>query len=197
MQFGYAWEKPLRNTTMNLHPTNIHPSPEQQRARELFLKQDGLRIDAYAGAGKTTTLRLLASSTNGRGLYLAFNRSIAENARGKFPTQVACATSHSLAFRAIARSFGYPEWKLTGTLTPNTVVEAFRMPENLIFHSGLTLSKLSYCSVLLDAVKRFLLSNDEHPEQAHIPRYGCLESLDAEGFAQFTSQAISHVQALW
>jgi len=197
MQFGYAWEKPLRNTTMNLHPTNIHPSPEQQRARELFLKQDGLRIDAYAGAGKTTTLRLLASSTNGRGLYLAFNRSIAENARGKFPTQVACATSHSLAFRAIARSFGYPEWKLTGTLTPNTVVEAFRMPENLIFHSGLTLSKLSYCSLLLDAVKRFLLSNDEHPEQAHIPRYGRLESLDAEGFAQFTSQAISHVQALW
>src|SRR5260370_20215712 len=91
---------------MNLLPANIHSSPEEQRARDLFLKQEGLRIDAYAGAGKTTTLRLLASSTNGRGLYLAFNRSIAENARGKFPTQVACATSHSLAFRAIARSFG-------------------------------------------------------------------------------------------
>jgi len=138
---------------MSLHPTDIRPSPEQQRARELFLKQEGLRIDAYAGAGKTTTLRLLASSTNGRGLYLAFNRSIAEHARGKFPTQVACATSHSLAFRAIARSFGYPEWKLTGALTLNAVVEAFRMPENLTFHSGLTLSKWSYCSVLIDAVK--------------------------------------------
>jgi hypothetical protein len=81
--------------------SNIHPSPDQQRARELFLKQEGLRIDAYAGVGKTTTLRLLASSTNGRGLYLAFNRSIAENARGKFPTHVACATSHSLALHSI------------------------------------------------------------------------------------------------
>jgi superfamily I DNA/RNA helicase len=187
----------LRNTTMSLHPTSIHPSPEQQRARELFLEQEGLRIDAYAGAGKTTTLRLLASSTKERGLYLAFNRSIAEEARGKFPTQVACATSHSLAFRTIARSFGYPAWKLTGTLTPNTVVEAFRMPDALTFHSGLTLSKWSYCSVLLDAVKRFLQSNDEHPQQAHIPRYGCLEALDAEGLAQFTGQAIGHVQALW
>jgi len=103
----------------------------------------------------------------------------------------------SLAFRAIARSFGYPAWKLTGTLTPNTVVEAFRMPENLTFHSGLTLSKWSYCSVLLEAGKRFLLSNDEHPQQAHIPRYGCLEALDAGGFAQFTNQAISHLKALW
>jgi len=64
------------------------------------------------------------------------------------------------------------------------------MPENLIFHSGLTLSKWSYCSVLLDAVKRFLLSNDEHPQQAHIPLYGCLEALDAEGLAQFPGQAI-------
>jgi superfamily I DNA/RNA helicase len=182
---------------MSPHSTDIHPSPEQQRARELFLKQEGLRIDAYAGAGKTTTLRLLASSTSARGLYLAFNRSIAENARGKFPTQVACATSHSLAFRAIARSFGYPEWKLTGTLTLNTVVEAFRMPENLTFYSGLSLSKWSYCSVLLEAVKRFLLSNDEDPQQAHIPRYGCLEALDAGGFAQFTDQVISHVKALW
>jgi hypothetical protein len=175
--------------------SEIHPSPDQQRARELFLKQEGLRIDAYAGAGKTSTLRLLASSTNGRGLYLAFNRSIAESARGKFPAQVACATSHSIAFRAIARSFGYPAWKLTGTLTPNTVADAFRMPENLTFHSGLTLSKWSYCSVLLHAVKRFLLSNDEHPQQAHIPRYGCLEALDGEGLAQFTGQAVSHVQA--
>jgi hypothetical protein len=96
------------------------PTPEQEQARELFLKSEGLRIDAYAGTGKTTTLQLLANSNAQRGLYLAFNRSIAEDARQKFPPQVACATSHSIAFRGVRRTFGYPEWKLTGSLTPNT-----------------------------------------------------------------------------
>jgi hypothetical protein len=104
------------------------PIPEQEQARELFLKREGLRIDAYAGTGKTTTLQILASSSSQRGLYLAFNRSIAEEARYKFPRQVACATSHSIAFRGVRGSFGYPEWELTGSLTPNTIAASFTMP---------------------------------------------------------------------
>ncbi len=172
-------------------------SPEQVRARELFLKEESLRIDAYAGSGKTTTLQMLADSTSRRGLYLAFNRSIAEAARQRFPAHVSCATSHSIAFRVIRRSFGYPEWKLTGSLTPNRVVDAFRMPDTLTFRSGFRLPKWSYCSVLLDAVKRFLQSDDVRPERTHIPRYGCLETQSDDSFEDFTSQAIAHVQAIW
>jgi hypothetical protein len=173
------------------------PSPEQQHARELFLKQHRLRIDAYAGSGKTTTLQMLAESTSRRGLYLAFNRSIADAAKQKFPQQVSCATSHSLAFGAIRKTFGYPEWKLVGSLTPNSIAEAFRMPETLTFQAGFTLQKWSYCSVLLDAIKRFLQSEDVRPEQKHIPRYGCLDTLSDRSFETFTEQAIAHVQAIW
>jgi superfamily I DNA/RNA helicase len=175
----------------------IRPSPEQQRACALFLKQEGLRIDAYAGAGKTTTLKMLAGSTSRRGLYLAFNRSIADAARQTFPQQVSCATSHSIAFRTIRQTFSYPEWKLVGSLTPNSVGDAFRMPETITFRSGLTLSKWSYCSILLDGVKRFLQSDDPQPERKHIPRYGCLEALADNSFEDFTEQAIAHVQAIW
>jgi UDP-N-acetylmuramyl pentapeptide synthase len=39
----------------------IRPSSEQQLAFELFLKEEGLRIDASAGSGKTTTLQMLAA----------------------------------------------------------------------------------------------------------------------------------------
>jgi superfamily I DNA/RNA helicase len=175
----------------------IRPSPEQQRACELFLKQEGLRIDAYAGSGKTTTLQMLAGSTSRRGLYLAFNRSIADAARHKFPQQVSCATSHSIAFRTVRQRFGYPEWKLIGALTPNSVVGTFRMPETLTFRSGLALPKWSYCSILLDGVRRFLQSDDAQPERKHIPRYGCLEALADSSFDDFTQQAIAHVQAIW
>ncbi len=33
---------------------SFKPIKEQQRALELFLKDEGLRIDAYAGTGKTS-----------------------------------------------------------------------------------------------------------------------------------------------
>ena len=77
--------------------STVQPVLEQQRAVDLFLAGDNLRIDAYAGTGKTTTLRLLASSKPGRGLYLAFNRAIAAEAQQRFPPYVKCATTHSVA----------------------------------------------------------------------------------------------------
>jgi len=175
----------------------IKPSTEQERALELFLKQEGLRIDAYAGSGKTTTLRMLADSTSRRGLYLAFNRNIADAAKHSFPKQVSCSTSHSIAFRSVRKSFGYPEWKLIGALTPNTVVNAFRMPDVLTFRSGLALSKWSYCSALLESVKRFLQSDDPQLLIRHIPRYGCLEAMTDGSFEDFASQAIVHIQTIW
>ena len=123
-------------------PVRSLPTPvaEQQRAIELFLLEQGLRIDAYAGTGKTTTLQLLAESTPKRGLYLAFNRSIAQGAQARFPARVRCATSHSVAFRSVRKFFKYPEWKLTGSLTPHAVAEAFQLPDNISFTCGPCLS---------------------------------------------------------
>jgi hypothetical protein len=63
----------------------LEPVEEQQHALRLFQTGESIRIDAYAGTGKTTTLRLLANSTPRRGLYLAFNRSIASDAQSRFP----------------------------------------------------------------------------------------------------------------
>ncbi len=176
---------------------SLKPIKEQQRALELFLKDEGLRIDAYAGTGKTTTLQLLAASSPKRALYLAFNRSIASAAQGRFPARVVCATSHSIAFRGVKRAFAYPEWKLTGSLSPNLIIEAFRMPEAISFANGLTLPRLSYTAVLLASVKRFLQSSDEQPGIRHIPRQGALTGLSDDGFGQFAAQCLTHVTAVW
>jgi hypothetical protein len=173
------------------------PIVEQEAACELFKKREGLRIDAYAGTGKTTTLQLLAGSSSERGLYLAFNRSIAEEAQLRFPPRVACATSHSIAFRSISRTFGYPEWKLTGALTPNIIAASFKMPELITFRSGITLPNLLYCSIVLGSIKRYLQSDDEEPERKHIPRYGYLEAVQENQFDEFTYQVIDHVRAVW
>ena len=57
-----------------------------------------LKISAVAGSGKTSTLIAIANHLHIKhGLYLAFNKSIADEARRKFPYTIECRTLHSLA----------------------------------------------------------------------------------------------------
>ena len=53
------------------------PTKEQIAAIDSFNSGGRVIISAYAGAGKTSTLQLIAESTTRRGLYLAFNSSTA------------------------------------------------------------------------------------------------------------------------
>jgi superfamily I DNA/RNA helicase len=175
----------------------VQPVVEQQRAVELFLSGGNLRIDAYAGTGKTTTLRLLAAQKRSRALYLAFNRAIAAEAQQRFPEHVKCATTHSVAFRGVRRQLGYPEWKLLDSLTPNLILEAFRLPAMISFHSGVVLEQRSYAAILRDSLGRFLQSSDESPSAVHVPRYGVLETLGPEQFASFAMQVTEHLEYLW
>lgn len=56
-----------------------------------------------------------------QGLYIVFNRSVAEEATRRFPARVRCATAHSLVFRAVAG----PYWHLlSGARIPSPRVEA-------------------------------------------------------------------------
>ncbi len=65
-----------------------------------------LVVNAYAGSGKTSTLVEYARRRpNERLLYLAFNRSIKEEAANKFPPNVRCITTHGLAFPTHGRLY--------------------------------------------------------------------------------------------
>jgi len=66
-----------------------------------------LLINARAGTGKTTTLRMIASAHPDRKiLYLVFSRKAREEAADRFPRHVEVRTVHSLAF---SRSVGEVE----------------------------------------------------------------------------------------
>lgn len=74
------------------------PTVEQQDILNTFKNERVLKVLACAGSGKSTTLRMLAEHNNQKSLYLCFNKSVAEEARTKFPQHVDCRTTHSLAF---------------------------------------------------------------------------------------------------
>lgn len=78
---------------------------EQLEALTLFLSGENTVIEAAAGSGKTSTLKLIASYATGRkGLYLAFNKSVQLDAQKSFqPFDVTVKTAHSLAYQEFGR----------------------------------------------------------------------------------------------
>jgi hypothetical protein len=83
----------------------IRATAEQQAAADAFVGGGDLALIAGAGAGKTSTLVLMGSTTRRRGLYMAYNKAAADDARVRFDSNIECVTSHSLAFRAIGRLY--------------------------------------------------------------------------------------------
>lgn len=97
-------------------------TPEQRAIVESDART--LAINAFAGTGKTSSLVEYAKARpDKRILYLAFNRSIAEEARERMPGNVEVRTSHSLAFRAIAKN--WPKGKLSGKMTAWSLLQHF------------------------------------------------------------------------
>lgn len=80
------------------------PTNEQARVVDRALKGESFKIMAFAGAGKTSTLKMISENAqNQRGLYLAFNKRLADEAKTKFSKNVQCSTFHSFAFRNTPR----------------------------------------------------------------------------------------------
>ena len=69
---------------------------------------DLIKVKAIAGSGKTYTLVELSKELNPtKGLYLAYNKAIAEEAGQKFKgTNIKCSTIHSLAYSSVVRQYG-------------------------------------------------------------------------------------------
>lgn len=86
--------------------SGFSPTNEQIAIIEGAKGDTDISIEALAGTGKTTTLKMLAESrTYLKGTYVAFNKSIVDEAKSKFPSNVTCSTAHGLAYRAIGRDY--------------------------------------------------------------------------------------------
>ncbi len=113
-----------------------------------------LKVHAFAGTGKTSTLVHFAQARpNVRFLYMAFNKSVQLEAATKFPSHVICKTAHSLAWHGFGKRFKH---KLTFNLKINTVMTA------------LELKRYDTAKFTLETLQRFLVSADPILYGAHI-----------------------------
>lgn len=86
-----------------------HEQAEVAGASREIKSGEALKVIAFAGAGKTTTLKAIANVRHDKGIYLAFNKAIAEEASAKLAgTRCIGSTMHALAYGVQAREIGSP-----------------------------------------------------------------------------------------
>lgn len=139
---------------------------EQDAIVAAFTDDQDIRVQAGAGAGKTSTLVELAKAKeDDDGLYIAYNKAIKEDAAAKFGFGVECATSHSLAFRAVGVNYKH---RLNGPRLP--VRETARMLGASAFQIGdhPPLGEFAISRTVNDMVRRFTYSADERITVEHV-----------------------------
>jgi len=173
----------------------VQPTDEQERAVEKFRTRRPLKIAAFAGTGKTSTLSFMARSRRSSGLYLAFNKAIATEAKEKFPRTVDCRTTHSLAYRSVVSSYSSGD-KLSKTLYAPQFAAIERYPPRR-FGQKLRLTGVQQAHLVLGTIKRFCQSADPDIVDAHVPRYGRLLSVSGTTLGEVRAWSVAQATALW
>ncbi len=145
-----------------------------------------LKIQAFAGTGKTTTLAAIADSLAQRKfLCLVFNRAAAVEAEHKMPSNVMVRTAHALAFRSVGYVY---KSRLTGNPWAWFPYLKEKMPRALDSVVRMGRDTTSAGALIIRILEQFLRTTDGAIGAIHAP-YGCDDNVAATaGYA---------AEALW
>jgi len=145
---------------------NPKPTDEQQAIIEAAREGGHVAIQAGAGTGKTSTLQMVADALPTDALYVAYNRAIADDAAMRFPRHVTCRTAHSLAMREVGKDYRH---RLNGPRRTNREIAQMMGLRWLEVTSDIRLSPAQVARIVMDTVRRFCFSADEHLSDFHVP----------------------------
>jgi hypothetical protein len=144
------------------------PTAEQAAIIEAYRRGENLVVNAYAGSGKTTILKMLAqASPDKRFLYLAYNKAAQLDARAAFPLNTRCYTSHGLAFQpmlSMAKRVGGGRYMPGPQLAKLMKITG---PQRLTDKRVLSPGQLA--SVVKATIRKFCYSADETITKSHVP----------------------------
>lgn len=152
------------------------PTNEQETCITMAESNEELKICALAGTGKTSTLVLIAKKLKMTSLYLAFNKSMASEAREKFPDHVECRTVHSLAFGTFGQKYSHKLSRPIGKYvnvagTGSEIARYFNIGPIEVDKDTLILSNFIGL-IVKETLAKYEQSADEHLDiTKHIPKY--------------------------
>lgn len=173
--------------------TSFPPTGEQQAAIDAFETGASFVLEAGAGTGKTSTLQFLAESApRRRGLYVAFNRAIKQEAARKFPRNITVMTTHGLGMRGT--NFQY-QHRLKAPKVP-LALAASRLGINSALHVGdrNPIRPNTQASLALRTVRTFCSTGDAAIDTDHVP---WLDGLDYESYRQTAPLIVELAEKVW
>jgi len=174
--------------------TQHKPTAEQVAAVTAFKTGSKVIISAYAGAGKTSTLQLIAESTSKCGLYLAFNTATALEAAARFPENMKCMTTHGQAVRLVRKQ--YSNSKLFTSLTPRSLKALHDLKAQNI--AGHEIDGLGMAFLQLLTIQAFCHSEDDTISLDHVPKdRGQLQNYSGFSLRQVRKRVFENSTRLW
>jgi hypothetical protein len=146
--------------------TALAPTSEQQAVIDAAISGSDLVIQAGAGTGKSETLRMTSAEMRKHIMYVAFNKTTADDASKRFPSHVQCRTAHSLAYRSVG--YQYKD-RLTGPRQPSFAAAKILGTHTIDLGDGVQIKANPMASIALDTVRRFCYSADTEIQDHHVP----------------------------
>lgn len=159
-----------------------------------------VKIEAGAGSGKTSTLKLVSEAIPEPSLYVAFNKVTALEAEAKFPQHVLCKTTHSVAYAMFGKHLqdklsrpkgGYVNVAFTGT----EIARFYKLGciTDPTGHIAVTDNGIGL--FVRQTVERFEQSADMEISDKHLPLFDMARAIDADITSK--SYVLKHAKKLW
>ena len=171
----------------------MQPTDEQKQALKLFLTGQSFKINAYAGTGKTSTLVMLSKADKRKGLYIAFNRSIVNEAKGKFESKTTCMTTHELALKWLPASLRKKAFKTTNA---KTLVQKLGLVDQF-FGDKLRLTAKTLAFLIIQSIREFCQGTDDIIVPVNFCRYGKLSGIDKDSEVALSRQIKLLADDVW
>lgn len=155
---------------------------EQRHAIEMSKLHTAIKIAAYAGAAKTSTLVMIAEELVVPSLMLTFNKALAVEAKERFPSWVECRTTHSLAYQYFGQQLQNKLKRPTGPYrnvagTGSEVAKYFKMKDFTYIPKGERESRRIKAGgvgvAIKETVARFEQSADREISMKHVSCTPC------------------------
>lgn len=169
------------------------PTSEQLAAVDAFSSGENLKINAFAGSGKTSTLALLSHHSKGCGIYAAFNRACVTDSKPKFGSNVQCKTLHAMAFQAMRYQFKRD--KLAGRLNTNVVLSHIDVAEFEM--NGLRLHEKQLASLALATFRRYAQSRARSIREVEVPVYGIVAKISPDVLEVLSKVVYEIAELVW
>lgn len=180
------------------------PTQEQVKACGVVKDHQRVKLNAYAGCSKTTTLSMVAQDLCAPSLYLAYNKSMAVEAREKFPEWVRVSTTHALAYavygRQLATKLKRPQGAYQNVCGTGGEIARYFKIKGIFLTCGESITANGLGLAIKETVNRFEYSADKTISAKHVSPAGIKKvkgKLDQVEQMVYIDLVKKHAEMLW